>query len=79
MDMELEMRDISRKWVAIIGVGYNPDTAAGDYSPALTKDQQREYAFDMRKLRRMERVCGMCVYEAGLNAMADAGLIPCEF
>ncbi len=34
MDMELEMRGISRKWAAIIGVGYNPDTAAGDYSPA---------------------------------------------
>ena len=76
MDIELEMRDISRKWVAIIGVGYHPDTPANDYSPALTKDQQREYSFDMRKLRRMERVCGMCVYEAGLNAMADAGLVP---
>jgi len=75
MDIELEMRDISRKWVALFGIGYHPDTAAGDYSPPLTPAQQTEYAFDMRKMRRMSAICGLCYYQSGLDAMAEAGLI----
>lgn len=78
MDMELEARDISRKWVAILGVGYNPDTAADDYSPALNHKQKKEYALDMRKLRTMERISGLCPYAAGLAALVDAGLIEHE-
>lgn len=75
MDMELEARDISRKWVSRLGIGYHPDNSPDSYDPELNDKEQMEYAFDMRKLRRMERISGLCPYEAGINALIDAGLI----
>ena len=73
-EAKIEAYRICRKWVDAIGIGFHPDTLAMHYEPALSNEQQLEYTLDMMMLFLMEQEEGIDPYEAGLDAMAAAGL-----
>jgi hypothetical protein len=41
---------ICRRWVAMCGMGFHPDTRGADYSPALPKRMAAKYDQDMERL-----------------------------
>ena len=57
IDEALELQNIvhaaqiTDKWVAILGIGFHPDTRGEDYSsPALSAEMVAEYERDMKTL-----------------------------
>jgi hypothetical protein len=62
---------ICRKWVAMLGLGFHPDTRGADYSPQFDAATIAEYDADMAVLFEVADD----PYECGIMAWADAGLI----
>jgi hypothetical protein len=62
---------ICRKWVAMLGLGFHPDTPGADYSPQFDADTIAEYDADMTVLFEVADD----PYECGIMAWKDAGLI----
>lgn len=61
---------ITDKWVAILEIGFHPDTHGADYTPALRADLVAEYDRDMNKLFEVTSD----PYQAALDAWERAGL-----
>ena len=76
MNEELELQNIvhaaqiTDRWVAILGIGFHPDTHGADYTPALRADLVAEYDRDMDKLFE---ICSD-PYQAALDALDRADL-----
>lgn len=67
----MKAQDIARKWVSIIGVGFNPCERSFDYSPPLSVAEQADYDRDMVIL------CDEPDYESIILAeMEKQGIIP---
>ena len=47
---EAEALRICRRWVAVCGMGFHPDTRGADYVPALSPRMVAKYDNDMNKL-----------------------------
>lgn len=65
---------ITDKWVAILGLGFHPDTRGEDYSPALSANMVAEYDRDMNKLFEVSGD----PYQAAIDAWERAGLIDAD-
>jgi len=45
-----EAFEMARKWIGIIGIGYNPELRSADYIPALSAETAHQYDADMNAL-----------------------------
>ena len=78
IDEALELQNIvhaaqiTDKWVAILGIGFYPDTRGEDYcSPALSAAMVAEYERDMQTLNGVSQNA----YAECIAALVRAGLI----
>jgi hypothetical protein len=58
---------ICRRWVAVFGMGFHPDTRGNDYDPPLTAEMAAEYDADMETLFGL----GGDPYAPGIAAMEE--------
>jgi hypothetical protein len=58
---------ICRRWVAMCGLGFHPDTRGADYSPALPPQMVGKYDQDMEALFAL----GGDPYEFAVQAMQE--------
>lgn len=61
---------ITDKWVAVLGVGFHPDTNGADYASPMRADLVAEYDRDMNKLFEVSSD----PYADALEALERAGL-----
>lgn len=66
------------RWASVdgIGLGFHPDTSAEQYEPALDERLAEQYGDMIDFGHEQLRVPGEDVYSIGLQAWADAGMIP---
>jgi hypothetical protein len=69
-EIPMTLNEIANKWVKAIGIGFDPCIRSFDYSPALTKTEQRQYDKDMETLCLSEDYEGIILQE-----MKKEGLI----
>lgn len=67
----LETILIADRWAGRLGLGWHPDTRAGDYTPAMDRHEQAEYAADMTRLAALADD----PYAEAIGAWERAGLV----
>jgi hypothetical protein len=63
-------QQIAQKWIALLGIGFHPDTTGRDYTPFLPRAMQIAYEQDMDQLFQME----LDPYAVILTEMEMAGV-----